>query len=159
MMTQPGILRLIAAKLFLLGLVLSAAAKADVDLYFGIYAADQRVKKMWQCGELISAIEQHMSDQLDETVMIEIEVDQNYDRGVEAVMSGVVDFARFPNIEKSWVIHPDVPAPVVSAWRDAYRAINFERLPYMVSDHVYVEGGNGYCRALQQMAASRQQQS
>ncbi len=136
------------------GVVVSPAALADVDLMFGIYAPDQRVQKIWQCAVLVSAMEEHMSRTLDEPVAINIEIDQSYNQGVDNVVAGLVDFARFPNVERGWVIHPDVPEPVVGAWREAFTALNFERLPYLLDAEVFVEGSHAYCYELQRLAAT-----
>lgn len=136
------------------GLVVSPPVLADVDLMFGIYAADQRVKMMWQCGVLVSAMEEHMSRTLDEPVAIEIDINQSYDQGVDDVTAGLVDFARFPNVDHGWVIHPDVPKTVVDAWRDAFVSLDFEHLPYRLNPQVFHEGSYGYCHALERLAAS-----
>jgi len=147
---------ILATALLSVGLVVSMPANADVDLMFGIYAADQRVKMMWQCGSLVNAMEEHMSRSLDEPVAIEIDVDQNYDQGVEDVTAGLVDFARFPNVDRGWVIHPDVPEPVIDAWRQAFTVLGFERLAYFADPHVFIEGSYGYCQELERLVASEQ---
>ena len=48
MSTRIG--KLLFAALLGTGLAVSPPVVADVDLIFGIYAADKRVAKMWQCG-------------------------------------------------------------------------------------------------------------
>lgn len=136
------------------GLAVSLPATADVDLMFGIYAADQRVKLMWQCGSLVSAMEERMSADLEEPVVIEVDINQNYDQGVDDVTAGVVDFARFPNVDRGWVIHPDVSESVVAAWREAFVALSFERLPYLANPQVFIEGNYGYCHELERLAKS-----
>lgn len=146
--------KILIAALLGAGVVVSPPAVADVDLMFGIYAADQRVKKMWQCGILVNAMEEHMSRALDEPVAIEIDINQSYDQGVDDVTAGLVDFARFPNVDRGWVIHPDVPERVVGAWREAFTALNFERLPYLLNPQVFVEGSYSYCYELERLAAS-----
>lgn len=151
---STGIKRLFCAALFCAGSGLATSASADVDLIFGIYAADQRVKMMWQCGSLVAAMENRMSVTLDEPVTIEVDIDQSYDQGVDDVTAGLVDFARFPNVDRGWVIHPDVSEPVVAAWRKAFKELNFERLPYLASAHVFTEGNYGYCYELERLAES-----
>lgn len=146
--------RLLRAALLGAGASLAVPASADLDLMFGIYAADQRVKMMWQCGSLVRGMEEHMSVSLDEPVVIDIEVNQSYDEGIEDVTRGRVDFARFPNVDHGWVIHPDVPERVVLAWREAFATLNFEHLPYLVNPNVFVEGGYGHCHALDRVAVS-----
>jgi len=145
--------KLLRAALLGAGLLVSVPAGADTDLIFGIYAADQRVRMMWQCGTLVSAMETHMSNSLDELVTIEIDINQNYDEGVRDITAGLVDFARFPNVEHGWVIHPDVSENVVSAWREAFTDLNFERLPYLADPRVFIEGTYGYCQELERLAA------
>lgn len=146
--------RLFCATLMSVGVVVSSPANADVDLMFGIYAPDQRVKKMWQCGTLVAAMEERMSITLDEPVSIEVDINQNYDEGVDDVIAGLVDFARFPNVDRGWVIHPDVSESVVAAWREAFIALSFERLPYLANPQVFVEGNYGYCHELERLAES-----
>lgn len=151
---SSGIKRLFCAALIAAGTVATLPAHADVDLMFGIYAADQRVKMMWQCGTLVATMEDHMSAALEEPVLIEVDINQNYDQGVDDVTAGRVDFARFPNVDRGWVIHPDVAEDVVAAWRAAFTELGFERLPYLASPHVFVEGNYGYCYELQRLAES-----
>ena len=134
----------------------SFPAHADVDLVFGIYAPDKRVKMMWQCGSLVTAMEEHMSASLEKPVFIEVDINQSYDQGVDDVTAGLVDFARFPNVERGWVIHPDVPDTVIDAWREAFTALKFERLPFLVNSDVFVEGKYGYCHELERIARSEQ---
>lgn len=129
-------------------------ASADTNLVFGIYAADERVKMTWQCGSLLEAMEAHMTRSLNEPVVIEVDASESFDEGVEAVVAGRVDFARFPNVERSWVIHPDVPDHVVAAWREAVQTLKFEELTYRIDPHVFVEGGYGHCRELERLADS-----
>lgn len=135
-------------------MLLGAPARADVDLIFGIYAAEQPVRLMWQCGRLVEAMESHMSGTLDEPVTIDVQVNESFDIGVEDVTAGYVDFAHFPNVERHWVIHPDVAEPVIDAWRAAYLELDLERLPYMVDAHVFIEGDTGHCQALERRVAS-----
>ena len=146
--------KMLRAALLAAGVAGTAPASADVDLMFGVYAADQRVKMMWQCGSLVSAMEERMSEDLGEPVIIEVDINQNYDQGVEDVTAGLVDFARFPNVDHGWVIHPDVDERVVAAWRKAFTALNFERLPYLANPHIFVEGSYGYCEELERLAES-----
>lgn len=146
--------KILCAALLGAGVVVSVPATADVDLMFGIYAADQRVKMMWQCGSLVAAMEERMSATLDEPVAIDVDINQNYDQGVDDITAGLVDFARFPNVDHGWVIHPDVSERVVGAWREAFTALNFERLPYLANPHIFVEGHYGYCYELERLATS-----
>jgi hypothetical protein len=141
------------AALLAAGLAVSVPATADVDLKFGVYAADQRVKMMWQCESLVSAMEQRMSAALEEPVAIDVDIDQNYDHGIDDVTAGLVDFARFPNVDHGWVIHPDVAERVVAAWREAFEGLNFEQLPYLANPQIFVEGSYGYCYQLERLAA------
>lgn len=149
-----NIRKILSAALLAAGIVSSQAVSADVNLMFGIYAADQRVKMMWQCGSLVNAMEDRMSATLDEPVFIEIDINQNYDQGIDDVTAGLVDFARFPNVDHGWVIHPDVSERVVAAWREAFKAMNFENLPYLASPNIFIEGTYGYCQELERLAAA-----
>jgi ABC-type phosphate/phosphonate transport system substrate-binding protein len=146
--------KILRTALLAAGVAVSMPASADVELMFGIYAADNRVKMMWQCGTLVAAMEDRMGATLDEPVAIEIDINQNYDQGVDDVTAGLVDFARFPNVDHGWVIHPDVSERVVGAWREAFAALNFERLPYLANPQIFIEGSYGYCHELERLAAS-----
>ncbi|NCF27941.1 MAG: hypothetical protein GWP69_11215 [Gammaproteobacteria bacterium] len=146
--------KILCTALLCAGAIVSLPANADVDLMFGIYAADQRVKMMWQCGSLVAAMEERMSVTLEEPVVIEVDINQNYDQGVEDVTAGLVDFARFPNVDRGWVIHPDVSEHVVVAWREAFIGLNFERLPYLANPYIFTEGSYGYCQELERLAES-----
>lgn len=152
-MTTP-IRKVLCAALLGAGVIVTTPASADVELMFGIYAADNRVKMMWQCGSLVAAMEERMGATLDELVAIEIDINQNYDQGVDDVTAGLVDFARFPNVDHGWVIHPDVSERVVGAWREAFTALNFEHLPYLANPQIFIEGSYGYCHELERLAAS-----
>ena len=48
--------KILCAALLGTGVVVATPASADVELMFGIYAADNRVKMMWQCGSLVAAV-------------------------------------------------------------------------------------------------------
>jgi len=146
--------RLLGAALLGVATFGSLPASADVELMFGVYAADQRVKMMWQCGTLVAAMEERMSVALEERVAIEVDINQNYEQGVDDVTQGLVDFARFPNVDHGWVIHPDVSERVVAAWREAFTALNYEHLPYLANPHIFVEGSYGYCQELERLAGS-----
>ena len=146
--------RIIGTALVCTGVIVSLPAHGDVDLVFGIYAAEQRVKMIWRCATLVTAMEERMSSALEETVAIEVDINPDYDQGVDDVTAGLVDFARFPNVDHGWVIHPDVSWRVVAAWREAFIGLNFERLPYLASPHIFVEGAYGYCHELERLALS-----
>lgn len=130
------------------------SAHAEINLVFGIYAPDKRINMMWQCGSLVAAMEEHMSATLKKPVLIEVDINLDYSEGVDDVTAGLVDFARFPNVERGWVIHPDVDDSIVDAWRRAFVALNFERLPFLMNPDVFVEGSYGYCNELERLAKS-----
>ena len=44
----------------------------------------------------------------------------------------------------------------IDAWRQAFAALNFERLPFLMNSDVFVEGSYGYCHELERLANSRQ---
>ena len=146
--------KILCTALLSAGVIVSLPANADVELMFGVYAPDQRVKMMWQCGSLVAAMEDRMSVALEEPVTIEVDINQNYDQGVNDVTAGLVDFARFPNVDHGWVIHPDVSERVVAAWREAFMGLHFDRLPYLANPQIFVEGEYGYCHELERLAAS-----
>lgn len=86
-------------KVCLLTIVLLFAAlstsHAEVDLLFGLYTSDKptELKKMFD--PILKELEKKVSAKLGEPVKISIKFSKTYEQGVNALVEGNVDFARF----------------------------------------------------------------
>ena len=70
-------------------------ARADVDLKFGVYVSDKPTEMVRKFRPVLDALEAAMSGELGETVHIKMHVAGDYQAGIEDLVTGVVDFARF----------------------------------------------------------------
>ena len=75
-------------------LFISATAQADIHLNFGVYAADKPTAMAKQFQPLMKDLEHALSIALGERVYIRMQVASNYDKGIEAIATGMVDFAQ-----------------------------------------------------------------
>lgn len=71
------------------------AAQADVNLTFGVYASDKPSAMVRQFRPILNILESKMSKQLGEPVKITMHVAKTYEQGIDDLVSGRVDFARF----------------------------------------------------------------
>lgn len=78
----------------LLGLLVGSA-RADVELRFGIYAADKPSVVVQQFRPALSVIERELSTRRGEPVRVSMQVAKSYEEGVEELVAGRVDFSRF----------------------------------------------------------------
>ena len=101
---------------------------ADISVVLGVYAYDDHTKLVWTCDGVLHALEERMTRELEEDVHVIVRVDADYQRGVIDIAEGAVQFARFPNIDEYWVIHPSVSLGVIEAWRDAVVELRLEDL-------------------------------
>ncbi|MCP5087852.1 MAG: PhnD/SsuA/transferrin family substrate-binding protein [Rhodobacteraceae bacterium] len=69
--------------------------KADIDLVFGTYAADKPTETVRKFRPYLSYLADTMSERLGERVSISMKIASNYDEGIENLVTGKVDFARF----------------------------------------------------------------
>ena len=70
-------------------------ARGDIVLTFGVYSADKPSAVVVQMRPILDILEQLMSDRIDEPVTIKMHVAATYEKGLEDLLSGRVDFARF----------------------------------------------------------------
>lgn len=70
-------------------------AWADVDLKFGVYVSDKPTEMVRKFRPVLDALEASMSGELGEPVHIKMHVAGDYEAGIEDLVTGAVDFARF----------------------------------------------------------------
>ena len=70
-------------------------ARADVDLKFGVYVSDKPTEMVRKFRPVLDALEASMSGELGEPVHIKMHVAGDYEAGIEDLVTGAVDFARF----------------------------------------------------------------
>ncbi len=73
----------------------SAAVLADIKLKFGIYTSDKATDMVRQFRPVLNSLEQKLSGELGEPVTIRMKVSKSYDEGIDRLVDGEVDFARF----------------------------------------------------------------
>ena len=76
-------------------LLLPMAAKADLTLTFGTYAADKPTETVRKYRPFLSFLADRMSDELGERVTIKMKISKEYEAGIKQLADGGVDFARF----------------------------------------------------------------
>ena len=81
--------------IFCLFLFNSLMAHAEIVLDFGIYTSDKPSAMVKQFRPVLNALEIGLSRSLDEPVVINLQVSSSYAKGVAALVTGKVDFARF----------------------------------------------------------------
>jgi phosphonate transport system substrate-binding protein len=70
-------------------------AQADTLLKFGVYTADKPSAVVRQFRPLLNVIESEMSQRLGEQVKIKMQVTKTYEKGIQDIVKGNVDFSRF----------------------------------------------------------------
>jgi len=83
----------VASMIFAL-FVLSSQAWADVTVKFGVYATDSRSTVEASLRPILGVLETNMSRELGQPVTITIEVASSYEKGLDDLVKGRVDFAR-----------------------------------------------------------------
>jgi len=78
---------LCAAQLF------STFTHADVDLMFGVYTTDQPTEMVKSYRPILNGIEAELARRLGDKVNIELKIASNYEKGVQNIVLGNVDFA------------------------------------------------------------------
>lgn len=81
--------------IFCLFLFNSILAHADIVLNFGIYASDKPSEMVKKFRPVLNVLETRLSRLIDAPVIISLQVASSYKKGVDALVSGEVDFARF----------------------------------------------------------------
>ncbi len=83
---------------FVLALVFTAFATpavSEIRLIFGTYAADKPSKTVRKFKPFLTYLADAMSERLGEQVRISMQISQDYEKGINALVQGDVDFARF----------------------------------------------------------------
>ena len=78
-----------------IGTLVSAPAYADVSLDFGIYASDKPTEVVRQFKPVLRVLEASLTKKLRQPVTIKTHVSATYEKGIQALVTGRVDFARF----------------------------------------------------------------
>ncbi len=84
-----------ACVLALMLAVFATPAVSEIRLVFGTYAADKPSKTVRKFKPFLTYLADAMSERLGETVKISMQISQDYDKGINALVLGQVDFARF----------------------------------------------------------------
>ena len=79
----------------LLMVLCTGAARADIELVFGLYTTDKPSKMILQFRPALHVLEERLSAELSEPVTIRTHVAKTYEAGLNDLVSGKVDFARF----------------------------------------------------------------
>ncbi len=81
--------------LMLLGaLCWAPVSRCDVELAFGVYAADKPTVVVKKFRPVVAELERVLDRKLDQKVTMKLQVASSYAKGIEAVVSGEVDIAR-----------------------------------------------------------------
>ena len=80
--------------LFLIAIFSSGIAGAEVRLNFGVYTSDKPTTMVKKLSPIVHDLERILSKKLDEPVSIRMQISSTYEKGIQAIASGVVDFAR-----------------------------------------------------------------
>jgi len=78
----------------LLLVLAGAGARADIDLVFGVYAADHPSTVARQFRPLLDRVQTALSQRMGQPVRIRIEVAASYEEGIVGLRAGKVAFAR-----------------------------------------------------------------
>jgi len=71
-----------------------APAWADVNLKFGVYTSEKPSAMVKIFRPVLNVLEEDMSAQLGETVSIRMQVANSYEKGINQLTTGAIDFAR-----------------------------------------------------------------
>lgn len=67
---------------------------ADIKLNFGVYTADKPTAVVKQFRPVLNALSVKMTEILNEKVTIKIQVSKDYEKGIQSIVKGEVDFFR-----------------------------------------------------------------
>ena len=65
-----------------------------LELKFGVYTADKPTTVVKQFRPMLDILENRMSENLGKSVEIKIKVDNTYEKGIQSLVQGKVDFSR-----------------------------------------------------------------
>lgn len=84
----------VVATLLVVLLVWGGSACAEIQLVFGVYPSEKPSKMVKRFRPALDAVEIAMARDLGERVMIKTQVMSGYEKGLESLVVGKVDFAR-----------------------------------------------------------------
>ncbi len=87
--------KLLQVTLVLLYAAMCRSAFADVNFIFGVYASDKPTAMVQSFRPLLNDLEALLATRLGEPVSIKIQVSKTYEDGIDDLVEGKVDFARF----------------------------------------------------------------
>jgi phosphonate transport system substrate-binding protein len=76
-------------------LLISPMLKAEVQLNFGVYTSDKPSEMVKAFRPILNVIEQGLSERMGDQVTVKLQIAKNYEEGINDLISGKVDFARF----------------------------------------------------------------
>lgn len=88
-----NIFKLFQATLLLLCTLFAAVSHAQINLTFGVYAAERPTTMVIAYRPVLSALEEVLSEKLKDNVSIRFQVASSYQKGIDALVAGRVDFA------------------------------------------------------------------
>lgn len=89
--------KLVLATIALIGSSISFCVLAEdqVQLRFGVYSSNKPTAMVRTFKPILNSLEQRMSEKLQKTVDIRMQIAKSYEEGVSDLTSGKVDFSRF----------------------------------------------------------------
>ena len=81
------------AILIILCTLYAAGSNAQTNLVFGVYTADKPTTMVMAFRPVLSALERDLSEKLQDNVSIKLQVASSYQKGINALVTGEVDFA------------------------------------------------------------------
>lgn len=94
-MPPPPSLFIAIASVTLAVLLTASPGSADLNLIFGTYAADKPTTTVRKFKPFLTYLAGAMSERLGEQVTISMAISRSYNDGIDALVQGQVDFARF----------------------------------------------------------------
>lgn len=73
--------------------VFSTSASAQINLVFGVYTADKPTAMVKAYRPVLAALEKELARELNEPVKIKLQVASSYQKGIDALVNGTVDFS------------------------------------------------------------------
>jgi len=76
-------------------LIASFSAMADLQLRFGLYTSDKPSDMVKQFRPVLNVLEKDLALKLKKTVKIKLKITNSYEKSIQNLVNGKVDFARF----------------------------------------------------------------
>lgn len=90
---QTNKFSLLKTTLLLLCTIYATGSHAQINLTFGVYAADRPTMMVRAYRPVLTALEKVLSERLQQEVSIRMQVASSYQKGIDALAKGRVDFA------------------------------------------------------------------